>query len=114
MAVLKVTPCWEHYAAMLLPAPTHFRECAKRDEKPTSWLAVPQTRSRSLQGKRKRDSLEMHERRGNLYENKESLWKTRDRNGNVYENKATYPPKAGILLKTKEVSKWLMVLKGSR
>jgi len=31
------------------------------------------------------------------------LWKTRGKSGNVYENKGTYPFKAGMLLKTKDV-----------
>jgi hypothetical protein len=53
-SLLCATPCREHDAATLLPAPTHFRECAKRDEKPTKWLAAPQTRSLSGQGEQKR------------------------------------------------------------
>jgi hypothetical protein len=62
---------------MLLPAPTHFRERAKRDEKPANCLAMHQTRSRFLQGKQERILQKMNEQRGNVYENKGPLWKTR-------------------------------------
>jgi hypothetical protein len=62
---------------MLLPAPTHHRERAKRDEKPVSCLAVHQTRSRSSQGKQERILQKMNEQRGKVYENKGPLWKTR-------------------------------------
>jgi hypothetical protein len=47
----KVTPCREHFVAMLLPVATRFRERAKRDEKPANGLVVPETRSLSLQEK---------------------------------------------------------------
>jgi hypothetical protein len=34
-----------------------------------------------------KNSSKLNERRGNVYENKRPLWKTRRRSGNVYENK---------------------------
>ena len=46
----EVTARWELYAAMLLPAPTHFRERPKRDEKPTNWLAAPRTNDCAFSG----------------------------------------------------------------
>ena len=45
----------------------------------------------------------MNERRGNVYENKGPLWKTRAGSGNVAENKGSYASKAGMSLKRKEV-----------
>ena len=54
-SLLCVTASWEHYAAMLLPAPTHSRECAKRDEKPPNWLAV--LRTKSLPSDRKEERI---------------------------------------------------------
>ena len=89
----------EHYARMLLPAPTHFRECAKRDEKPVNWLAAERTVSLSLRGKQQRDSLKLTERSGNVYENKGSLCKTWKRGGNVIENKGSYEFNPVMLLK---------------
>ena len=53
----EVTPRREHYAAMLLPAPTHSREYAKRDGKPANGLVVPETRSLSLQDKQEKKFL---------------------------------------------------------
>jgi hypothetical protein len=55
----EVTPCREHYAAMLLPAPTHSRECAKRDGKPANGLIAPDTRSLSLQDKQEKRFLKI-------------------------------------------------------
>jgi hypothetical protein len=49
---LCVTPCWEHDAAMRRPAP-RSQEWRKGDEKPTNWVAMPETKSPSLQGKQK-------------------------------------------------------------
>jgi hypothetical protein len=43
------------------------------------------------------------ERRGNVYENKGSLWKKWGRSGNVVENKGTYRLKAGMYLKTQQL-----------
>ena len=43
----------QEYAATLLLAPTRFRESAKQDEKPTNWLAAPQTRSLLWRGNKK-------------------------------------------------------------
>jgi hypothetical protein len=54
---------------MLLGTPTHLRKRAKLDEKPANWVATSVTRSLSLQGKRKRDSLKVKEQSGNVYEN---------------------------------------------
>jgi hypothetical protein len=81
---------------MLPPTPSHFRECAKRDERPTNRLATPQTRSLSFQGKQEKNSLKLTEQCRYLYENKGQLLKTRGRSRNVYENKSTYPLKDGM------------------
>jgi hypothetical protein len=83
--VQEVVACRERCLALLLPAPTHFRECAKRDEKAANWCLPLQTQSRPLQGN-KGDSLKLKERTGNVYENKGPLQKTWERTGNVYEN----------------------------
>ena len=45
----------------------------------------------------------MNEQRGNVYENKGSLWKTCQRSRNVIENKDSYALEAGMSLKRKEV-----------
>jgi hypothetical protein len=45
----------------------------------------------------------MKQQCGDVYENKEPLWKTGWQSGNVIENKGTYKSKAGMLLKTKDV-----------
>jgi hypothetical protein len=45
------------------------------------------------------------ERHGNIYENKEPLWKEWGRSGNVIENKGTYRQGAGMLLKIQVVSR---------
>jgi hypothetical protein len=56
-----------------------------------------------LAGEAKKNSLKLNERRGNVYENKGPLWKTRRLSRNVYENKGGWPLKAGMLLKRKVV-----------
>jgi hypothetical protein len=72
----EVTACREHGAAMLLPAPTRCCECARGDERPANGLAALQTTSLSREGKQEENSSKMKQRRGNVYENKEPLWKT--------------------------------------
>jgi hypothetical protein len=37
----------------------------------------------------RKNSLELNERSGNVFESKGPPWKTRKRSGNVFENKAT-------------------------
>ena len=51
----------------------------------------------------KKNSLEMNERRGNVYENKGQDFKNPGRNGNVIENKGSYVHMAGMSLKLKPV-----------
>ena len=75
---------------MLLPAPTHSRECAKRDEKPPNWPAAQRTQSLQSDERQERILQKMNEQRGNVYENKGPLWKTWRRSWNVVENKGTY------------------------
>ncbi len=53
----------------------------------------------------KENSLEMNERRGNVYENKGQGFKNPGRIGNVIENKGSYVHMAGISLKLKPVSR---------
>jgi hypothetical protein len=50
-------------------------------------------------------TLKLKDQRGNVVENKGPLWKTRRQSGNVMENKGSYVLKAGILLKTRVVSR---------
>jgi hypothetical protein len=52
----------------------------------------------------KTNSLKIDERRGNVYENKGPVRKTRGRSRNVVENKDSYADKAGMLLKIQVVS----------
>jgi hypothetical protein len=85
----QVTPCWEYHAAMLRPGTTHRRDYSKRDEKPANCPAAPETKSLLLPEKQKENSSKLNERRGNVYENKGLVWKTRERSGNVYENKGS-------------------------
>jgi len=47
----------------------------------------------------------MHERYGNVVENKGRLWKTPQESRNVVENKGSYSLKAVMLLKIKVVSR---------
>jgi hypothetical protein len=58
-----------------------------------------------VEAKKQKDCLKMHERYGNVVENKGRLWKTPQESGNVIENKGSYALKAGILLKIKVVSR---------
>jgi hypothetical protein len=68
----------------------------------------PRTRQEVCHCRRskKRDSLKLTDRFGNVYENKGPLWKNRGRSRNLHENTGTYTPKAGMLLKRKIVSRW--------
>jgi hypothetical protein len=88
---------------MLLPAQTRSRECAHRDEKPANSPTARRTAGLSYQGKDKKNSSKMNERRGNAYEKKGPLRKTGKRSGNVIENKDTYRFIPGMLLKVKEL-----------
>jgi len=54
-------------------------------------------------GEARKNSLKLNERSGNIYENKRALWKNGELSWYVYENKSTYPLKAGILLKIKDL-----------
>jgi hypothetical protein len=49
-------------------------------------------------------SQKVRDRRGNVYENKGSLWKKWGQSGNVYENKGSYVLKAGIYMKTRQLT----------
>ena len=49
-SLLSVTACREHGAAMLLPAPSNFRKCAKRDEKPANRPNAPWTKGYVFSG----------------------------------------------------------------
>jgi hypothetical protein len=71
-SLLCVTVRWEqlHRCGS---APSHFWECAKRDENPTNQVAAPQTGSLSWQGVQEKNSSKLNERRGNVYENKGTL-----------------------------------------
>jgi hypothetical protein len=73
-AVLR-TPCGPP-AGGLLPAPTHSRESAKRDEKPANLPPIPKTRSHFKPGRAKEDYLRMNERCGNVVENKGPMLKS--------------------------------------
>jgi hypothetical protein len=42
-----------------------------------------------IAGEEKKNSSKMNEQRGNVYENKGPLWKTRCQSGNVSENKGS-------------------------
>jgi hypothetical protein len=70
-------------------SPCHFRQ---RGQQVPFWKR-----------KWKSNFLKMNDRRGNVYENKGSVFHSPPRSGNVLENKGGYALKAGILLKTKEV-----------
>jgi hypothetical protein len=48
----------------------------------------------------------MNDRRGNVYENKGSVFHSQPRSGNVIENKGGYALKAGMLLERKVVGRW--------
>jgi len=48
----------------------------------------------------------VNEQRGNVYENKGSVFHKRRQSGNVIENKGSYALKAGMLLKRQVVSDW--------
>jgi membrane protease subunit (stomatin/prohibitin family) len=48
----------------------------------------------------------MNEGRGNVYENKGSVFQERGQSGNVIENKGSYALTARMLLKLKVVSRW--------
>ena len=76
---------------------------AKCDEMPGRIPALPRMISLSREGKEKRNSQKLNDRRGNVYENKRPLWKTGWQSGNLIENKCAYEFKAAILLKRKEV-----------
>jgi hypothetical protein len=52
---------------------------------------------------KERDSSKLGERRGNVYENKGSVFRGREEGGNVIENTGSYALKAGMLLKRKDV-----------
>jgi hypothetical protein len=60
----------------------------------------------SRAAKKQKDCLKVHERYGNVIENKGRLWKTPQESGNVTENKGGYALKAGMLLKRKAVGMW--------
>jgi hypothetical protein len=52
------------------------------------------------------EDLKLNEQCGNVYENKEPLWKTGARSRNVAENKDSYAQTPGMSLRTKGVSVW--------
>ena len=95
---------WEHLTAMLSRTPIGSRKCGKRGQKPGKLRASRRTASRFSEAKEKKNSLKMNERSGNVYENKGSAFETRERRGNVTENKGSYALKAGMSLKTRQLS----------
>jgi hypothetical protein len=72
---------------MLLPAQSHSRECAKRDEKPRKLVCYAKAKKSTATGNAKENSPKLTERSLNVYENKGPLWKTSERSLNLYENK---------------------------
>ena len=56
----------------------------------------------------------MNEQRGNVYENKGSVFRTPLGSWNVIENKSVYALKAGMLLKTKDVVGMSYVVGGGK
>jgi len=75
-AVQEVMACWELCTAMLLPAPTRFRECTARDKRPATGLGLRQTRSLGRVVGAKKEFFKMTEQSGKIYENKGALWKS--------------------------------------
>ena len=63
----------------------HRRQCHCRPQS----ASASRTESLPLRTKRKRRSLKLKERTGNVYENKGPLWKATELSWNVYENKCT-------------------------
>jgi hypothetical protein len=94
----------EHLAAMLARTAISFGKCRTWGQKPGKLRASRRTTSRFSGAKEKKDSLKMNERRGNVYENKGSVFHKRGQSGNATENKGSYALRAGMLLKTKYVS----------
>jgi len=64
-------------------------------------LKRPLTATLSPQDIEALEEIKKTERPGNVYENKEGLWKTQGRSGNVIENKYSYASNPGMLLKGK-------------
>jgi hypothetical protein len=88
---------WSAAACRRFPSPEAcFRQHLEqaRDKKAAASCRTPKltfcrcSPASALRGSKK-DSSKLNDRRGNVYENKGTLWKTRRRSWNVYENKRT-------------------------
>jgi len=80
--------------------PVHSPECPKRGQKPGRLPFLRWTAGPFSEAKEKNDSSKINERRGNVIENKGSVFPSPRLSGNVVENKGSYALKAGMLLKT--------------
>ena len=91
---------WDNLALMLPRSAVHSRKCLKRGKKPGEVPGFRWTRSPFSEEEERKNSLEMNDRCGNVYENKGPAFRSPFRSWNVIENKSSYALKPGILLKT--------------
>ena len=86
--------------------PIHSRERPKRGQKPGELPLLRWTTSPFSAEKEKNGFLKMREGRGNVYENKGSVFHSPQQSGNVAENKGGYALKADMLLERRVVGMW--------
>jgi len=89
-----------HLTVMLSGCAVHSRKCSKPGNKPGEVPGFRWTRSPFSEEEERKNSLEMNDRCGNVYENKGPAFSSPFRSGNVIENKSSYALKPGIVLKT--------------